>query len=271
MESIIARCQDTNDKTRIDPQKIEGFIKALNDSNFEKYDCDCDGRISESERATHDAEVVAEAGTKLDESIKSVDKRTKDSIAAARVRGIEINRAHSVLPDPAVKTFGFNTSYLFKETPKLDSKALSIELSREQKPWKSFSGTVPISIGLHWKLTAKQESSTTADNQVRTRTMTLTPFAFKSTDPDERYTFKLGIGAGHIWTRETIRATGVQTEAKEFTYTYTADLSYVIDPAKCWTIGLSYELNTRKPFSSEVSKTFGPKVGYSLLCLTKSR
>jgi hypothetical protein len=112
----------------------------------------------------------------------------------------------------------------------------------------------------------KRDELQTAALSTKTDELSFTPFSFKTTGEDERFEFKFSAGRGLVRSEKLDLLTGRTEKERNSTYAYKLDATYNMGAAKCWSVGLSYEIKTDELFSSTVSSTFGPTFGYNLLC-----
>jgi hypothetical protein len=264
-ESLAARCDKLEPKQEIDPDKVAGFVRALNEPLFEKYDLDCNGKIEGAELERYHAEARAKAQKALDQAIESVEERTADTISSIQ-SPLSYEAAYRIPPDAEIKSAGMKVSFTDLRKPTTDSETYSFELSAEQKPWRVFRGPLPITVGLDWSLGADRQIETDSTSRTQEDEVTFTPFSFKTTDPDERFTFKFSLGAAYVWSEETVRASGERTREESPTFAYATELSYALDQKKCWSIGLKYEYKTRHAFSDTVSASLKPELGFKFVC-----
>lgn len=265
-DDLAARCDQLDPQDEIDPDKITGFILALNEPLFEKYDLNCNGEFDADELAKYHDDAKGKAEKALRKAEASVKERTQDRVAQYAGKPLSEVDAFRIVPDPGLKSAAVKASFSDMRKPSSDGTNVSFELTAEQQPWRNFRGVLPISIGLDWSLGAKRDSETSSTSKTREEEVTLTPFSIKTTDPDERLTLKLSLGAAYVWSQETILATGVTTREALPTFAYATELSYALGPKKCWSVGLKYEYKSRHAFSDKVATTMKPMLGFKFVC-----
>jgi hypothetical protein len=265
-EALLNRC-DRDGSGEIDADKIKGFILALNEPLFEKYDDDCDGFIDDTEKMDYYADARKKADEAFAKAVTSVEERAHGRINENLGKPLSREAALNVMPNPGLKSAGIKGSFSDIRKPTTDGSNYSFELTVEQAPWRSFRNeVVPVTLGLDWSLGAKRESETTSTSRTREEEVTFTPFSVKTSDPDERLTLKFSLGAAYVWSQETVLATAVTTREALPTFAYASELSYALGPKKCWSVGLKYEYKSRQMFSGKVATTLKPMLGVKFVC-----
>ena len=265
-KELAGRCDTLAPFGEIDLDKIEGFIRALNEPVFEKFDADCDGKILGDEKEAYFAAAKAKAEKEFMKTEESVVRRTAKRIERYRNTRLNFDDAYRIPPDPELKSAGVKVSFADVRKPSSNSSNYSFEIAAEQKPWRSYRGALPVSLGLDWSLGASRDAEESSTSRTKEDEIIFTPFSVKTTDPDERFSFKLSVGAAYVWSEETILATGGTTREKAPTFAYATEVSYAFDPKKCWSIGLKYEYKSRHAFSDKVSATVKPMLGFKFVC-----
>lgn len=265
-EDLASRCDTAAPAGEIDPDKIAGFILALNEPLFEKYDLDCSGEFDDSELEAYHADARIKAEKALRKAEASVRDRTEQRIATYRDRTVTHQDAFRIVPDPGLKSAAVKASFSDINKPAIEGSNYSFELAAEQQPWRTFRGALPVSIGLDWSLTGKRDAETSSTSRTKEEEITFTPFSIKTTDPNERLSLKLSVGAAYVWSEETILDTGVTTRESQPTFAYATELSYALGAKKCWSVGVKYEYKSRQAFSGKVSTTVKPMLGFKFIC-----
>lgn len=265
-QNLLDRC-DKDNSGDIDPDKIKGYILAINEPLFEKYDGNCDGQIDATEKADYYADARKKADEAFDKAVVSVEERAQKRIAQRMNKPLSREEALNVMPNPGLKSAGIKASFSDIRKPTTNGSNYSFEFTAEQRPWRSYRNTVlPVSIGLDWTLGAKRETETTSTSRTREEEVSFTPFSMKTTDPKERLSLKFSLGAAYVWSEEAVFATGVATREAQPTFAYATELSYALDKDKCWSIGIKYEYKSRHAFSDKVATTLKPMLGFKFVC-----